>query len=568
MHIGDWKIGTRLAASYGLLLLLLAGVALLGTLALRQSNAAMHHVVDVNVHKIDLLEDMASSIHVVSRVMRTVALLQDPAQERIESAKIDAAWVRYDSAFAALSKMPLDEAGKAFVATIAGDAKQARVLNDRFAALAHGERSVAVQFLLQQAAPATARWQDALHAFISLQDKKNLEDEARASAAYEAAMSWMLTLSGTALLLGAVCGWLITRSITRPIARAVQIAQSVAAGDLTVTIDVATRDETGQLLAALKSMTDSLAGIVGQVRSGTDTIAYSAGEIATGNLDLSKRTEQQAASLEETAAAMEELTSTVKQNAGNATEANALAGTATDVASRGGTIVQQVVSTMGSINDSSRRIADIISVIDGIAFQTNILALNAAVEAARAGEQGRGFAVVASEVRNLSHRSAAAAKEIRELIADSVGKVDAGSRLVGEAGVTMDSVVESVKRVATMVAEISAATGEQSLGIEQVNEAIIRIDETTQQNAALVEQAAAATASMQEQSAMLVQMVSIFKCAVPALPAATVRASPAMPAIPARSIKPAGRHIAELRVEPNARLRAASSAPEAAWEAF
>ncbi|WP_332875683.1 methyl-accepting chemotaxis protein [Massilia sp. S19_KUP03_FR1] len=531
MRIADWKIGTRLAAGYALLLLLLAAVALMGMQGLRQSNAAMHHVVDVNAKKISLLEEMASAIHVVSRVVRTVALLQDPAQERIEHTKIDVARRKYDAAFADLAKMPLDQTGKAFVAAIAEDAKQARTLNDRYAALAHGERSVAVQFLLQQAAPATARWQDALHGFIVLQDRKNLEDEARAGAAYETAMTWMLTLSGAALLLGSMCGWIITRSITRPIARAVQIAQSVASGDLTVDIVVVACDETGQLLAALKSMTDSLVNIVGQVRVGTETIAHAAGEIATGNLDLSTRTEQQAASLEETASAMEELTSTVKQNAGNASQANALADKATDVASRGGTIVQQVVSTMGSINDSSRKIADIIGVIDGIAFQTNILALNAAVEAARAGEQGRGFAVVASEVRNLSHRSAAAAKEIKELIADSVGKVDAGSRLVGEAGTTMDSVVDSVKRVATMVAEISAANDEQSIGIEQVNEAIIRIDETTQQNAALVEQAAAATASMQEQSDRLVQLVSIFKCATPARLVALAGIRPARPAL-------------------------------------
>jgi methyl-accepting chemotaxis protein len=563
MHIADWKIGTRLAAGYGLLLLLLAAVALLGTQGLRQSNAAMHHVVDVNVQKINLLEEMASSIHIVSRVIRTVALLQDPAQERVEQAKIDAARRTYDAAFAALAKMPLDQTGQAFVVAIAEDAKQARGLNDRFVALAHGERSVAVAFLLQQAAPATARWQEALHGFIELQDKKNLEDEAHAEAAYEAAMRWMLLLSGAALLIGAVCGWLITRSITRPIARAVQIAQSVASGDLTVSITVETRDETGQLLAALKSMTDSLVNIVGQVRLGTDTIADAAGEIATGNMDLSTRTERQAASLEETAAAMEELTSTVRQNAGNASQANALAGTASDVASRGGAIVQQVVSTMGSINDSSRRIADIISVIDGIAFQTNILALNAAVEAARAGEQGRGFAVVASEVRNLSHRSAAAAKEIKDLIADSVGKVDAGSRLVGEAGTTMDSVVDSVKRVASMVAEIGAANGEQSIGIEQVNEAIIRIDETTQQNAALVEQAAAATASMQEQSARLVQVVSIFKCAIPARLVAAVSIRPALPAMPVRplrTVKPAA--------PPRAAPRAVAAAAGPDWEAF
>jgi len=563
MHIAHWKIGTRLAASYALLLLLLAAVALLNVQALRQADLAMHHVVDVNVRKINLLENMATSIHVVSRVLRTVALLQDAQQERVEHAKIVAARADYDAAFAALAGMPLDASGKAFVAAIADDAKQARALNDRFAALAHGERGVAVQFLLQQAAPATTRWQDSLHGFIALQEKKNLEDEARAGAAYASAMTAMLTLSGVALLLGTACGWFMTRSITRPIARAVQIAQSIASGDLTVAIDATTRDETGQLLAALKTMTDSLVDIVGQVRSGTDMMANAAGEIATGNLDLSRRTEEQAASLEETAAAMEELASTVKQNAGNANQANALAGTASDVAARGGSIVHQMVSTMDAINDSSRKIADIIGVIDGIAFQTNILALNAAVEAARAGEQGRGFAVVASEVRNLSHRSAAAAKEIKGLIADSVGKVDAGSRLVGEAGVTMVSVVDNIKQVATMVAEISAANGEQSIGIDQVNEAIIRIDETTQQNAALVEEAAAATASMREQSERLVQVVSIFKCAPPARPVVAASIRPALPAAPVRPML-SPRPPAPRRAVP----RTASAGGQPEWQAF
>jgi len=299
--------------------------------------------------------------------------------------------------------------------------------------------------------------------------------------------------------------------VSRPLTKAVVIAQRVAEGDLGADIRPESKDETGQLMSSLLAMNNSLLRIVGEVRIGTDTIATASTEIASGNLDLSARTEQQAGSLEETASAMEELTSTVKQNADNARQANQLAVSASEVAQQGGNVVSQVVDTMGSINASSRKIFDIISVIDGIAFQTNILALNAAVEAARAGEQGRGFAVVASEVRNLAQRSSAAAKEIKELIDDSVEKVDSGSKLVEQAGTTMAEVVASVRRVTDIVAEISAASQEQSSGIEEVNRAISQMDEVTQQNAALVEEAAAAAQSLQEQARNLTEVVSVFK---------------------------------------------------------
>jgi len=285
----------------------------------------------------------------------------------------------------------------------------------------------------------------------------------------------------------------------------------VADGDLTSRIESSSRDETGQLMLALKNMNASLATVVSGVRQGTDAIATASGEIAAGNQDLSSRTEEQASSLEQTAASMEELTSTVKQNADNARQANQLALSASEVAVKGGNVVGQVVDTMASINASSKKIVDIIGVIDGIAFQTNILALNAAVEAARAGEQGRGFAVVASEVRSLAQRSGAAAKEIKGLIDDSVGKVNTGSQLVGEAGKTMAEIVGSVKRVTDIIGEITAASQEQSTGIEQVNQAIAQMDQVTQQNAALVEEAAAAAQSMQEQAASLVGAVSVFR---------------------------------------------------------
>ena len=312
------------------------------------------------------------------------------------------------------------------------------------------------------------------------------------------------------LLAGFMALWLI-RLIARPLHEAVRIARSVAAGDLTQQIEVNSRNETGQLLQALKDMNDSLSSTVRTVRRGTETITVASGEIASGNADLSNRTESQASSLEETASSMEELTSTVRQNADNARQANQLVLSASEVAIKGGSVVSQVVTTMGSIKDSSRKIVDIIGVIDSIAFQTNILALNAAVEAARAGEQGRGFAVVASEVRNLAQRSASAAKEIKGLIGDSVDKVDVGSKLVDNAGTTMEEIVTSVKRVADIMSEITSASQEQSAGIEQVNQAISQMDEMTQQNAALVEQAAAAAQSMQDQAVELSRAVSTFK---------------------------------------------------------
>jgi methyl-accepting chemotaxis protein len=320
--------------------------------------------------------------------------------------------------------------------------------------------------------------------------------------------------AGSLVLLLVLLGFglaLIVRSVSRPLKNAIQIAEHVADGDLTSRIEVTSADETGQLLQALKGMNESLSRIVGEVRNTTDSIITASQEIAVGNSDLSSRTEQQASSLEETASSMEELTSTVKQNAENAKQANQLAASASDIAVKGGHAVNEVVQTMASISTSSKKIMDIISVIEGIAFQTNILALNAAVEAARAGEQGRGFAVVASEVRNLAQRSAAAAKEITALISDSVDKVDIGSRQVDQAGETMNEIVQAVKRVTDIMAEIAAASNEQSAGIEEVNQAIVQMDEATQQNAALVEEAAAAAEAMQQQAIKLYEEVSAFK---------------------------------------------------------
>ena len=326
-----------------------------------------------------------------------------------------------------------------------------------------------------------------------------------------AAAILILTLSVLSAISGAAFAWWVTRSITRPISQAVTLAKTVASGDLSSPKTECATDECGQLLHALQDMNGSLIHIVTQVREGTASLATATSQIASGNMDLSSRTEEQASALEETSASMEQLTATIKQNFESGAHANSLAETASAVAVKGGSVVAQVVHTMEAIHESSTKIADIIGVIDGIAFQTNILALNAAVEAARAGEQGRGFAVVASEVRSLAGRSALAAKEIKTLIGDSVGNVKEGCQLVEQAGSTMDEIVVHVRRVADLMREITTASKEQALGIEQVNEAVSQMDMVTQQNAALVEESAAAAKSIEHQADQLLQTVSTFK---------------------------------------------------------
>lgn len=375
-----------------------------------------------------------------------------------------------------------------------------------------GEFEAAAQNLSVDTVPKFNALRDTVFALLDLQGKVAENEYNSAQSSYETIFMISLVTIGFGVIVAVVFGTLLLRSIVVPLDEAIDIAHKVASGDLTSNIVVtSTKSSTGRLLQALKEMNDSLIDLVGKVRSSTDQITTASGEIASGNLDLSQRTEEQASSLEETASSMEELTSTVRQNADNARQANQLAAGASEVAVKGGAVVGQVVHTMKSINESSHKIVDIISVIDGIAFQTNILALNAAVEAARAGEQGRGFAVVATEVRTLAQRSAAAAKEIKELINDSVAKVDEGTRLVDEAGATMDEIVSSVKRVTDIMSEISAASQEQSSGIEQVNQAVTQMDEVTQQNAALVEESAAAAESMQEQAQALTHAVSVFR---------------------------------------------------------
>jgi methyl-accepting chemotaxis protein len=381
-----------------------------------------------------------------------------------------------------------------------------------------------------------------------------------ATVTYNNARMTAVVLLVLNIAIGLVLAVWVARIVSAPLQEAVSLARDVAGGDLTREIDVRSHCETGQLMQALKDMTGNLQGLVRQVRSGTDTIATASAEIAAGNQDLSSRTEEQASSLEETASSMEELTSTVKQNADNARQANQLALSASGIAVKGGDVVGQVVGTMASINESSRKIVDIISVIDGIAFQTNILALNAAVEAARAGEQGRGFAVVASEVRNLAQRSAAAAKDIKQLINDSVEKVETGSQLVNEAGTTMTEIVTSITRVTDIMSEITSASQEQSSGIEQVNVAITQMDQVTQQNAALVEEAAAAAESMQDQAARLSEVVSVFK-----LLGGVAEVKPVARRVVAVAVKPVA---AKVSARPALKKAVKQTAEGDEWETF
>ena len=366
---------------------------------------------------------------------------------------------------------------------------------------------------------------------VQLEKKLAQESYEASAAAFRAAVGVLITITLLALAISGAIALYMSGVIVRPLRRAIAAADQIASGDLSADISTNSTDETGQLLRALGEMTQSLRTLVGEVANGAHTVSDTSAQIAQGNLDLSQRTEEQASTLEETASSMEELTSTVTQNAHSARQASQLAMGASEVARKGGHVVGQVVSTMTGISDSSRKIADIISVIDGIAFQTNILALNAAVEAARAGEQGRGFAVVAAEVRSLAQRSAAAAKEIKTLIGDSVDKVDAGTKLVDAAGKTMEEIVTSVTRVSELIAEIAAASQEQSSGIGQVNTAITQMDQVVQQNASLVEEATAATESMKEQAASLLQTVSRFNLGAGDTAFATLRqAAPAAPA--------------------------------------
>lgn len=512
MDLRNFRIGIRLGIGFGIIL-----GGLIVTLALASVFAAKNRVtmidgLDTASQKQVLANAMKSALFEGGIAMRNIGMQSDVGEMQKEDGKVKFQRKRYDEAKEKLSKLGLGLEEKNIIAEIARlDNEIDKPFKDAVGQALAFNAEGAVAIISTVIDPLSTKSIQEMNKLVDFQESRSKQIFETSSATNSKMNFWLFVILASASLVGIYFAWTITKSITQPLHAALEVAEVVASGDLSSQVIVTGKDEISLLLNALKEMNDSLAKTVGQVRAGTETITVASREIASGNADLSRRTESQASSLEETASSMEELTSTVKQNADNARQANQLVISASGVAVKGGVVVGHVVDTMGSIKESSRKIVDIIGVIDGIAFQTNILALNAAVEAARAGEQGRGFAVVATEVRNLAQRSASAAREIKALISDSVDKVDQGSKLVDEAGKTMNEIVTSVQHVADIMGEITAASREQSTGIEQVNLAITQMDEMTQQNAALVEQAAAAAESMEEQAFELGQAVSVFK---------------------------------------------------------
>jgi methyl-accepting chemotaxis protein len=505
------SIKARLIAVMALLSVLLAAVGAGGLYSLSSTNDSLKTVYDDRLVAMGQLDEiaidlLAAQVSLGNAVGDAAAGERELAEAARRGQHADTTWAAYMATYLTPEESTL--AGQ-FAAN--RKAMNEAALAPTLAALRTGEREPAARLLRDKFGPAMTAVMHDLTELTRVQLRVAKGEFEHSQSMYGTFRNVSIGSILVGVALAALMGVWLVNAITGPLNRAIRMAEAVAAGDLSQTLRVDSQDEMGQLTAALSAMNASLVKIVGDVRGGTDTIATAAGQIAAGNLDLSSRTEMQASSLEETASSMEELTSTVKQNADNARQANVLAESASQVASKGGAVVLQVVDTMGSISESSKKIVDIIGVIDGIAFQTNILALNAAVEAARAGEQGRGFAVVATEVRNLAQRSAAAAHEIKALIGDSVEKVETGSKLVNQAGATMEEIVASIRRVTDIMGEITSASVEQEAGIGQINQAIAEMDSVTQQNAALVEEAAAAAGSLHDQAETLTHLVSVFK---------------------------------------------------------
>jgi len=509
------SIVKRLIAAFGLLALFGAAIGIVGLVSTSRMNGRAQMTYDVDLTGLKFASRAEAAVVYSGRALEAAILAPD---ERIRAVQLADARRYHDEARANLNKAILlfdNEQGRDLSRLATAMFDQYAASFDELISVVEkekvGDHGHSSALLFGAFADSLNPVGTAIHAMVEwkVSNSKENADDTAFTFKSSATMVALLTLAGVAAAI--VLGVVIARSIARPLAVSIKVADAVAHGDLTVQLVPEGADEMTRLQQALVDMVLGLRRVVTTVRIGVDSVATASGQIASGNQDLSARTEQQASSLEQTAASMEQLSSAVKQNTESARQANQLAVAASEVAGRGGQVVGQVVDTMGQIQDSSRKIAEIIGVIDGIAFQTNILALNAAVEAARAGEQGRGFAVVAGEVRNLAQRSAQAAREIKSLIADSVGKVESGSRQVTEAGRTMKDLVDQVRRVTDLLGEIASATMEQNSGIGQINNAVGQLDKMTQQNAALVEQGAAAASSLREQAAQLAQAVAIFK---------------------------------------------------------
>ncbi|MFS2137785.1 methyl-accepting chemotaxis protein [Duganella sp. Dugasp56] len=518
MKLVNLKVAVRLSLAFSVILFFLAGIAYIGWSALSSTKARLDLITTQNNAETMYANKIRKDLDIVARSIYSYILYKDAGTRQQMMKRIVDVRKDMDDAYDRLGEIVRRENnGKAvqlFSDMKAGRSETRPLFSNVIALVDGGKAEEATEFLHLSLQGPQEKWFAAVQGMTDLQEKEDQDSINEMNHEYALAVRFLIIAVLLAIAAGSFLAWVITRGLLEQLggepSYAAEIAARIAQGDLAVHIDLETADK-ASLLFAIKSMHDSLAKIVSEVRAGTEAIATESSQIASGTTDLSARTEAQASSLEETAASMEELTSTVKQNADNASQANQLAVSASDIASKGGTVVMQVVETMGSINESAKKIVDIIGVIDSIAFQTNILALNAAVEAARAGEQGRGFAVVAGEVRNLAQRSASAAREVKTLIDTSVEKIDIGTRLVDQAGASMQEIVESVKRVTDIMRDITVAGREQTAGIEQINTAVAQMDQVTQQNAALVEETASTAESMRNQATHLAQLVSVFK---------------------------------------------------------
>ena len=519
MNLANLKVKTRLMAAFAVIAGVVAVVSLLSLGSLGRSNDRFVGYLSGVSNRMQLAYDVRGAAMRRAVAARNLVLVTSQPDRDLEKAAVVAANEDVGKSLAALKAAvakadDVTDQDRAMVADIDRIEEQYRpVALDIVGKAQSGDREDAIAKMNAECRPLLAKLQAATFGYVTHEREVAAERGKQAEASFASDRLLLLVACLVAACAAMGLGWLLSASVTRPLERAVKVAEAVAGGDLSSHVVVDRQDETGQLLGALKTMNGNLSRMVSQVRQAADGIATASAEIAMGNSDLSSRTEQQASALQETAASMQQMTGTVQQSTDSARTASQLSVSASEVAGRGGQVVRRVVDTMGDISASSKKIADIIGVIDGIAFQTNILALNAAVEAARAGEQGRGFAVVAGEVRSLAQRSAEAAREIKSLIGDSVDKVEAGTALVAEAGATIDDVVSQVRRMTDLMGEIHASTDEQSTGIVQVNQAVAQIDQGTQQNAALVEQSAAAAESLKQQAAGLSQLVATFRLA-------------------------------------------------------
>ena len=581
MNLSAWSVRARLTLGFGVVCALLLAIVLVGLFGMGRMEARVDEIVNDRQPKIDAANTILTQTDIIAIALRNMMLNQDAADRQKQVDVITQAREVANQNVELLDRLLVLPKGKELLKEVKDKLAQYRAGQAALMDLINADKAdEAKTYLTNQLHPVLGSYKAALNALVTFQKELAANSTKDASSAYASARATMIGLGILALALAAVIGALITRSLLQTLggepADAAELARAVSEGDLAHNVALRSGD-TQSLMASLAAMQGNLAQVVHTVRQGSESVATASAEIAQGNNDLSSRTEQQASALEETAASMEQLGSTVRQNADSARTANQLAQSASTIAAEGGRVVGEVVTTMKDINESSRKISDIIQVIDGIAFQTNILALNAAVEAARAGEQGRGFAVVASEVRALAGRSAEAAKEIKSLINASVERVEHGTALVDQAGSTMTEVVSSIQRVTDIMGEISAASTEQSQGVAQVGEAVSQLDQTTQQNAALVEEMAAAASSLKGQASELVQAVAFFKlragqsASAPshAVAAPLPRAKPAPKPVSKPALKPARAAAAPLALGPaKSAAKPVTTGDDEGWETF